>query len=105
MPGDAGLEAPPNARREVALELGREVRILGDIGRDEARRQVDLRIREHDRVLRAREADAGLLPLVKLVLARQTLEPAIEVRLRFEHPDQGPILAEALRGARAHDRK
>src|SRR5690606_10869180 len=102
---DASLEATSDAHREIALELGREIRIVRDIARDQTRGQVNLRVREHDRVLGPRQPDSGLLPLVELLFARQALELAVELRLGLEDAYQRAIFAETLRGARADDRK
>src|SRR5690606_41700815 len=76
-----------------------------DIARDETRGQVNLRVREHARVLGPRQPDSGLLPLVELLFARQALELAVELRLGLEYADQRAIFAETFRGARADDRK
>src|SRR5919197_282540 len=49
--------------REVALELGREVRILRQVRGEQLSRERDLRVREQDRELRGREPAAGRLAL------------------------------------------
>ena len=60
MAGNVSREATSNGDREIALELGSEVPILRQIGGQQLSIQRNLRVRQHYRELRSRQADALL---------------------------------------------
>ena len=75
-------EALGQRRGEVALELGRQVRVLGHVGLEQRLVQVDLAVREQHGDLRPREPAVVALALADLLVVGQRLELAVEVAAR-----------------------
>ncbi len=73
VPRNCAREALLDGRREVAPELGREIRILRHIGGEQVIAEPDLAVGEHHRQLRPREAEPALAPLIQLFIERQVL--------------------------------
>ncbi len=78
MPLQLRSELLPQARREVQLQLVRERRVLGQVGREQLLREHDLRVREQDRELGRRQAAARGLALLQHLVAREELELAVQ---------------------------
>ena len=86
--------------REVALELGGEVRVLGHVGVEDRLLQVDLAVREQHRELRAREPAVVALALADLLVVRQRLELAVEVAARLEEAQEALVHVDHARRVR-----
>ena len=75
------------ARREVALELAREVRVLRQVGGEQLLAERDLRVREQGRELRRGQPATRRLALVEPLVGRQELELAVQRAVLLEAPD------------------
>ena len=78
-------------RREVALELVREVGILGHVRVEQLRVQEHLRVGEQHRQLRPRQAAPLAGALGDLLVVGQRLEPAVELRVLLERADEALV--------------
>ncbi len=88
-------EALLHGRRKVALELARQVGVLGNIGMDERPIQPDLAVAQGDGELGTRQSLAGLAALGDLFLGRQIFQRAVQVSGALERADHVGVLAQA----------
>ena len=91
-------------RRKVALHLGREVRVVRQIGVEQVIAEPDLAVGQHHGEFRPRQAELLLAPFQEFLVAGQELDGAIEISAAFERAHQALVLGEPLGGALFEDR-
>jgi hypothetical protein len=101
---DRARIAPLHGLREVARQLGAEVRVLRHVGVHELAGQPDLRIRKQHRQFRPRQPLALAVPLDYFIFGRQRLERTVERARALERAQQVPEFECALGGRRVQAR-
>ncbi len=102
MLGHQVAEAFAKRRGEIVLEFGREVRILGHVGRQQVLVNRNLAVGQQQGKLRSCQALAARHALTQLLVVGQLLQIAIDNALVLEHRDEVRFGPEAIAGDRFH---
>src|SRR5688572_124066 len=96
---DSITETFAHRLREVTEKLAREIRVVRHVGVEQVLEQGDLRVSEHHRKLRSREAVPAQTPLCDLRIGRKELDTSVQEIALLKQLHETVLEAEILRPA------